>query len=236
MKNIILLLLATVCSGGAIAQISNCTAIKNMNVDRRITESVNSYNSSATENLSNAQGSQFTSETFTLGNIYENDVLVLKNVPLRYNSYADQIELQQIAGEENSGLLVKDAKFFVKMNNEDYIFIPDNNSYEESGYFKIVTSGDHFDLYKKSVTTYIAAREAKTTYETSQPAKFVTEVSYFLMSKDGKLGKLPTNRNRVAKALTGKTKEVKKFIDNNKLDLDKDTDMAKLVIYYDSII
>jgi len=232
MKKIIFLLLATIGTGGVIAQ--SCSGSQMSSKQMANEQPVSAFGIVSSESLTTVQGGEFINQAFTLGNVYENGNLLLKNVPLRYNPYADEFEVKQISAIENSELLFKNPGISVKMSNAKYVFIEDNN--EENGYFKIVTSGKHYDLLKKSVTTYLPARAAKTRYDVAQPAKFVTKDTYYLMSKDGELGELPTRSNKVSKMLTNRTKEVKKFIDTNRLDLEKDTDMARLINYYNSII
>jgi hypothetical protein len=229
------LLLVLISTVEVLAQ-SNLNGAYNLMVRKADIEQLNEFEILSEEELAGIQGSPYENKTFIMGNVYQNDKLVLKNVPLRYNSYADEIEMKQNAADTNYNALLKNPEFFVKMFNNVYIFVPKNNSNEEGGYFKIITSGKHYDLFKKSITTYLGPREAKTSYEVAQPGKFVTKDTFFLMSKDGKLGELPTNRNKISKVLTSRTKEVKKYIIANRLDLEKDADMAKLIEYYNSIL
>lgn len=235
MKKIIVVLIIFMATGDVISQ-TNLNDAYNLMVRKSDIEQLNDFEVLSEEELAGVEGSPYENRKFIMGNIYQNDKLVLKNVPLRYNSFADEIEMKQNSSDTEYNALLKNPEYFVKMFNDVYIFVPKNNSNEEGGYFKIITSGKHFDLYKKSTTTYLAPREARTSYEVPQPAKFVTKDTYFLMSKDGKLGELPTNRNKISKVLTSRTKEIKKFIDKNRLDLEQEADMARLIEYYNSIL
>jgi len=196
----------------------------------------NEFDRLSEEDLAGVEGTPYSNEEFLLGNVYQNDKLVLKDVYLRYNSYADEIEMKRNSTTDDYGSLLKNPETFVKIFKDVYIFVPLKNKNDDGGYFKIVTSGKHYDLYKKTITAFKQPVQAKTTYQQNKPARFDTKVAYFLMSKDGKLGELPTSRNKAAKVMSSKKDEVKNFIDKNKLDLDNEADLARLVDYFNSIL
>jgi len=196
----------------------------------------NEFESLSDGDLAGVEGTPYANKEFLLGNIYQNDKMVLKGVYLRYNSYSDEIEMKKNSTSDEYNALLRNPETFAKIFNDIYIFVPLKNNNEDGGYFKIVTSGKHYDLYKKTITTFNQPVIAETTYQQSRPARFESDEAYFLMSKDGKLGELPTSRNKAANVMSSKKSEVKKFIDKNRLDLDKEADLARLVDYFNSIL
>ncbi|MCH2490221.1 MAG: hypothetical protein MK211_08735 [Flavobacteriales bacterium] len=189
------------------------------------------------EEFKNIEGSPYSNDTFLKGNIYQDDKLIMKDVPMRYNSYSDEIEMKKNENEENYGALLKSPDLFVKIFNDVYIFVPKNGSTEEGGYFKILSPNDHYDLYKKTTTTFSQPYEARTTYEQNRPAKFSSTHTYYLVSKrDGKFVELPTSRSKALKVMSVKKKEVKKFMNDRRIDVSEEADLIKLVSYFNSIL
>ncbi|MCW8980627.1 hypothetical protein [Altibacter sp.] len=185
--------------------------------------------------LANIEGSPYSNENFLPGNIYKSDKVVAANKLMRYNAFADEIETKTNSNDTEYGALIKDPNVFVKIVNDLYVFIPFEDSVDEGHYFQIISEEKVFDLYKKTDVTYVPPFFAKTSYETSKPAKFDKEVTYYLVDKNGVFYELPSNKNKLIKVMSSHDKEIKNFIRMNRTDLDEEKDLIRLVSYYNSL-
>ncbi len=172
---------------------------------------------------------------FLVGNIYQDDKLLKVGIPMRYNAYADEIEIKNHVSEEKYGALIKDPSIYVKLENDIYVFIPYEDSNEKGGYFNILTDGKTYDLYKKTTAAFIEPQKAKTSYQRDTPPSFDKATKYYLV-KDGKFYELPANKAKLLKVMDSKKSEVKDFINENNLNIEKETDLKKVVTYFDSLL
>ncbi|RMA65665.1 hypothetical protein [Ulvibacter antarcticus] len=181
-------------------------------------------------------GSPYSNVDFLQGNIYKDKKLAQTGVLMRYNMFSDEIEIKNSSTDKTYGALIQDASVFVKIFNDIYVFAPFQGSNANGHYFKVVTEGTNFDLYKKEEVTYQPPYAPKTTYEREKPAEWVKNETYFLVSKSGDYYELPNSKSKILKVMKNKEKDVKDYIKKNKLDLDKEKDLEKLVDYYNSIL
>lgn len=181
-------------------------------------------------------GSPYSNEDFLQGKIFKNDELVKTNVAMRYNLFSDEIEIKKYKNDETYGALLRDPDVFVKIFNDIYVFIPFEGSNEKGHYFKVSTEGKNFNLYTKESVVYKPPYFAKSNYEISRPAEWSKEVTYYLASTKGELYELPNSKSKIIKAMGSKSSEIKSFIKKNRLDLDAEDDLVKLVDYYNSIL
>src|SRR5690554_900125 len=103
----------------------------------------------------------YANPNFLEGSIFQEDHLASAGVPMRYNAFADEIEIKKSATDENYGALVKDPDIFVKIGRELYIFIPFEGSNEKGGYFNVLNDGKTYDLYKKTTAVFREPRKAE---------------------------------------------------------------------------
>lgn len=176
----------------------------------------------------------YANANFIEGNVYTDEEPMLKAIPMRYNAAADEIEIKN-SSSSDYGALSKDPSIYAKISKDIYVFIPYNGSNEKGGYFNILTEGKHYNLYKKTKATFHEGREAKTSYDSKKPSYFSKDVTYYLV-KDGKFYELPSRKSRILKVMDKKKKEVRSYIKDNRLDLNEEADLTKLVTYYDSLL
>lgn len=176
----------------------------------------------------------YANPNFLEGNIYQEDHLMKASVPMRYNAFADEIEIKKNATDEDYGALIKDPDIFVKIGKEVYVFVPFEGSNEKGGYFSVLSDGKTYDLYKKTTSIFREAKKAKTTYERDTPPSFSKSVKYYLV-QDGTFLEMPSGKSKVIKMMDQKKNEIKSYIKQNKLDIDKEADLIKLVSYFDSL-
>lgn len=177
----------------------------------------------------------YANPNFLVGSIYQDENLLRSNVPMRYNAYADEIEIKNHVSEENYGALMKDPSIYVKINKDIYVFIPYDGSNEKGGYFNILADGKTYDLYKKTTAAFKKPQNARTSYDSNTPPSFDKTTKYYLV-QDGQFFELSTNKSKVLKTMDSKKPEVKDYIKENNLDIDKEADLIKVVTYFDSLL
>lgn len=177
----------------------------------------------------------YANANFMVGNIYQDEKLIKSGVPMRYNAYADEIEIKNHVSEENYGALIKDPSIYVKIGKDIYVFIPYEGSNERGGYFNILADGKSYDLYKKTTAAFIPPKEATTNYDTSTSAYFDKTTKYYLV-KNGTFLEMPASKSKVLNVMESRKKEVKDYIGENNLDVDKESDLTKVFIYFDSLL
>lgn len=172
---------------------------------------------------------------FIQGKIFQGEELIKDEVPMRYNAYADEIEIKKNKYEESYSALMKDPNIFVKIFKDIYIFVPFQGSNAKGGYFNVLSEGKTYDLYKKTTATYREPQKARTNYERDAPPSFEKTIKYYLV-QDGTFLEMPSSKSKVLKMMNAKKDEVKTYIKQNNIDLDKEADLIKLVSYFDSLL
>lgn len=188
--------------------------------------------------FSSIEGSPYANETFLLGTIYQEDKSVYNSLLLRYNIFSDEIELKRSENSADTSYdaLIKDPKSTIKIANTIYTFVPFEGSLEKGHYFAVLSEEKAFDLYKKTEVDYTPPYVAKTSYERNRPARFTQKNTYYLVSKTGTFYELPNSKSKIIKVMNSKQVEVKSFIKKNNLDFKSETDLVKLVRYYNSLL
>lgn len=190
------------------------------------------------EDLRNIQGSPYETGFFQPGNLYNNDKLVAPNIPLRYNIFSDEIEINNSfdSANENVSVLLKSPEIFVSISNDVYVYVENMTSKDESGYFKVLFEGVHFDLYEKSSVTYVEKRFAETNYQQDQPARFVRKDIYYLVNKKGRFFELPSNRRKFLSVFNEHNKEINSFIRDKKLDIKDKNHLTEITKYFNTLL
>lgn len=177
------------------------------------------------------KGTPYDSPVFLPGTIYSSNEVVGAGVMLRYNVFADEIEIKDPTSDNYSSL-IKSPEFFAKINNDIYLYVLGENG----GYFKVLTEGKSYDLYKRSTVTYQDAIPPKDSYGKETPAQFSRHDTYYIVSKGGSFYELPNNRKKFVSIFKSNQKEIDQYIKKNKINLKQERDMIKVMNYIDGLI
>ncbi len=242
MKNKILILIVTLSISHFNAQNNQLSSQDPQNSYKSSTLTLNDYlinenKDFDVKNTDNYKGSPYWNPSYLLGNIYNKSELLSGNVALRYNVIADEIEVKETLAstDENAQALTKSVDIYVKIKNETFIFIPYQGSIEKGGYFQVVFDGSNYDLLKKVYKKFRPAVKAATSMTKDVPASFEENSVYFIVTKDGKFHELPKSKSKKVKVFGNKQDVVKKYIKKNKLNINKEKDLKKLLIYFDNL-
>lgn len=233
MKNIILTSLAIMLLAPAIAQ----RASTNFDIYAR---TIDLNEKSLAFGLTEAQFAAIKDEAyanpnFVQGKIFQGEQLVKDDVPMRYNAYADEIEIKKSPSDASYGALTKSPDIFVKMFRDIYVFVPFDGSNEKGGYFNVLSDGKTYDLYKKTKALYREPQKAQTSYQKDMPPSFPKTVTYYLV-QNGTFLEMPSGKSKILKMMDRKKNEMKKYIKENNIDLDKEGDLIKTISYFDSLL
>jgi hypothetical protein len=233
MKKIILTSLAVMLLVPAIAQRTNT----NYNIyDRTIDLNQKSLAFGLTEaQFESIKDEAYANPNFVQGKIFQGDQLVQDDVPMRYNAFADEIEIKKNVSDVSYGALTKSPDIFVKIFRDIYVFVPLDGSNEKGGYFNVLSDGKTYDLYKKTKAVYREPQKAKTSYQRDSPPAFPKTVTYYLV-QNGSFLEMPNGKSKILKMMDRKKSEMKSYIKDNNIDLDKEADLIKAISYFDSIL
>ena len=177
------------------------------------------------------EGTPYYLDNFLLGNVYLENEVILGNVALRYNAIGDEIEFKESLNidDKEAKALVKSKEIYAKIMKDIFVFIP------SEGYYLVIFDGDNFSLLKKITKKYFPAKKAKNNYETSTLAKFEDRFSYSIYTKNGEMMEFPKSKSKKLKAFGNSEKLIKDYIKKYNLDLNKEKDLKKVIIYLDGV-
>lgn len=179
------------------------------------------------------EGTPYNNPNFLVGDIYINDKITAPNTSLRYNIYADEIEVKEYPTDDESNLkaLTKSPDIYVTILKDKFVYIPMQESMSIDGYFKVLHEGKNNTLYKKLVKKYFPPKKAKTSFERDLPGSFKDRPIYFIMSKDGTMTELPTSKKKIAKALSQVNENVTSYIKKSKINVQNEDGLLKAFRY-----
>lgn len=182
-------------------------------------------------NPDNYVGTPYFNNSYQLGNIYLNNELLLNNVALRYNVFADEIEHKENINDdhESAKAIVKSKDIYVTINNQQIVFVPNN------GYFLVINDGINYSLIKKLTKKYFPPRKAANTYDKGSLATFADRFVYYIYTKEGEIIELPKSKSKKLKAFGKSEKIVKDYTKEYDLDLNKEKDLKKVIMYLDGV-
>lgn len=153
-----------------------------------------------------------------------------QNVMVRYNAFKDEVEFRNPEKDEIM-IIPKDEKFKsieILFPKQNLVLLNLNN--EPQGYYYKIVSGP-VSFLKKVKVNFIDARPASTPYGTDQPASFSTPVNIYYIVHGNKVIKTPKNQKEIISQFPDKKDSLSIFFKENKIKLDKEDDLKKLVTF-----
>lgn len=200
-------------------------------------QQANEFSGDNPNSVENIEGSPYANEEFVFGSLYVDAKLHKKNVLLRYNIFAEEIEISTGGKSKEStyDALLKSPSFYARIGTATYIFAPYNESNIDGGYFEFLATGHHFDLYEKTKILFIKATEPRP-YAPAASAKFLRITAYYLVSKSGKFFKIPNNHSKVVKEWDSDSDTLKTFLKANDIDLSNRKDVVRTFNFYETLL
>lgn len=177
-------------------------------------------------------GSPYAQEHFMNGSVIQNDSIIYKQIPLKYNIYNDQILFKHNDGMEF--YLAAPEKFKeIRIAGQRYIyrdFLKGNK--KTNGYYELLEEGK-ISLLKKELIVLKEAQQAKA-YKDPEPARFIMKPTEYYLLKDGNKIFAVKNEKHLLTLLDHK-EELKAFIKKNKLKTRKAEDLIRIISHYNKI-
>ncbi len=230
MQKLLLTLLLFTISFGSFAQMETEEETKN----KYLTNVPITINSEAI----NYSGSAYENENFVLGNIYKSGRIVASNVALRYNALRDEIEVKASLDASNSTakVMMRNPDIYVKMLNNVFVYAAPKEGVDRPGYFLVLFEGENADLYKKISKEFIEGMAATTSLTRDIPSSYKEKEAYFLLNKKANtFQEFPSSRNAKFGLFDDKKKELKNYSKEEKLNINKEYALVKLVKYYNTL-
>ncbi|WDF55271.1 hypothetical protein [Mucilaginibacter sp. KACC 22063] len=185
----------------------------------------------------NINGSPYLSDSWQKGTVLLANGQTF-NLDIKYDMIADNLLFKNKNG---------DSLNFVQPVKEFKIKSADNDD-SQSKLFRngfpstnVKTSASSFYEVLYDGGTKLLKREAKslwkesTTYATATETQNITQTTDYYIFKDGKMITVKPNKKAFLSALSNKTAELGKYVKDNNIDFKKDSDLIKVVSYYNSL-
>ncbi len=176
-------------------------------------------------------GTPYSDEIFNKGVVFENNASKIKDLFFRYNAFEDNIEVKKKLSDGDSEIFIlkKDPNILVKLNNEYLIFDEKIN-----GYYQILFIGNNYKLYKKLYKKYFKPKTAKSSFEKDILATYKDIPKYYLVDNENELYEFQDSKNKKINLFGNKKSEIKKYVKNNRLNINEEDILIKIVRYFDS--
>jgi hypothetical protein len=155
-------------------------------------------------------------------------------VPIRYNIFADKVEL--LSGDDvyeapkEMGIIGESdlSKFTFEDSHETLVLV---NTYDEfTGYFFQLASGKN-RLLKKLTVNFKPPIPPPNHLIPGIPPKFENQPPIYFIKTEKEIIKVPKNTKELLNFFPENKDEIKDFIKKNKIRLNKETDLIKLVTF-----
>ena len=202
--------------------------------DSAVRDINNVLRNTSKNNEGNYIGSPYLEKEFSQGILYDSIQNKSYSVLLRYNIYNDLFEVKK---SENSIFnLAKRSNFTFNINERKFVLLDYFEEYNNAGYFEVLLDGQNMSLYKKYKRILQPPVKAQSSYEKDKPAKFINSESLFYKSgNSNKLNKLPKKKKELYTIFKKKIKEVENYISKNKLNIKKESDLIKIIEFYNAL-
>ena len=182
-------------------------------------------------------GTPYKDKMFKNGTILKNGVPLAKNIGLRYNASKDLFEVKKssVLKDDQAKVLKSSSDLYIIIDNENYVFLAPNENNSTQGYFLIDYKSDKTSLFKKIKKEYIPEQKAYTSLASNIAANYKEKLSLYLYTNDGLLIELPGSKSKRLKAFGDKSKDIKLFVKENKINLNKEAGLIEVIKYYDTL-
>ena len=157
---------------------------------------------------------------------------------IRYDIFNDQMEFQGAKNQiyiMNKNDRAREIRFFgIEGAYKIFDYISDNGT-TKSGYFSILDSGEKYKILKKNKVVFIEEKASSTGYDAPRPATYKrAKDRYYIIIDAAPAVMIDPNKKRFSVLFKGQEKEVLAYIKKNKIKLNDDESLIKLVKFLNS--
>ncbi len=129
------------------------------------------------------KGSPYFQEEFLKGTLYYKNEVQDQSVFLRYNAFADEIEMTPHQYQyKTDQAIIKSTDLSCMIDNDKYVYLPfvdKNSGIVKMGYMIELYKGKTFTVFLNKTKVYMEAVQARTGLERSFPSRFVDDYTYY---------------------------------------------------------
>lgn len=182
-------------------------------------------------NEKKVDGSPYINEEFTTSEI----VGIPYNFNMRYNAYADEVEVEKVKGDvyalkkdnEFKTILIDKGKYKLQLVN---YWI--SSKKEVYGYLVELISTKGIVLYRRDKMNLIAGKEAITSFDIAVAPKLVrSKDRFYLKQKENNIIEFPENKKQLIQLFPSFQKEISAFINEKDINLKSEEDVIQLIQY-----
>ena len=187
------------------------------------------------DNEKKVDGSPYINAQFTPSEI----VGIPHNFNMRYNAFADEVEVEKVKGEiyalkkdpEFKTILLEQGKYKLQLVN---YWI--SSKKEVLGYLVELKAVNEIILYRRDKMNLIAGKEAITSFDIAVAPKLVrSKDRYYLKQKEKNIVEFPENKKQLINSFPNLKDQITNFIESNKLDFDNEADLIKITLFIGSL-
>ena len=188
------------------------------------------------DNPNDYTGSPYYNEDFSKAVILKQGKVVAFSQEVRYNVSKEVFEIKDALNKNSKivNTIIRKDEIEIKIGDISFEYISSEKN-KLRGYFIPLFNGDKYSLYKKITKEYIPSQKAANSMSNDIAALYREKEILYLVNDKGVFTALPTSKGRKIKVFKNLKIEVKTYIKENKLNINRENDFVKLVSYVDSI-
>ena len=183
------------------------------------------------------KGSPYINEIFKKGTITiqnPNGKIVEERL-MRFNAFTGEMEYLGPGGKERT--LLKRENITVELEGIAYEVHPFREGREiNRAFFMKLNDGDKAVLYKKPVKNFRKAALPEHGYEDARDPKYFDASEYYLRVDGASMIPLTLNRKGLMNALDDHRADVKKYVNDQRLNLRLTDDALQVIAYYNRLV
>jgi hypothetical protein len=200
------------------------------------TEYISNRTVNLLDNQNDYTGSPYYYVDFLKGSVLSKGKTIASNQILRYNVSKEEFEIRDSRNQESKILktILRNKDITIQIGDESFEYISSEKN-RLRGYFIPLFKGDKNSLYKKLKKEYIASQKAVSSMASDVAALYKEKEILYLVDDKGIYTELASSKKGKLKAFGDKKKKVKDYAKQNKLNLNKEKDLIKVVTYVNSL-
>lgn len=182
-------------------------------------------------------GSPYFNESFQKGSAVKNGITIDRNIGLRYNANKDVFEIKKPIAltDDQARILKKTDELSLVINNQTFVFLLPTAKSKAQGYFVVLYEGENLTLYKKIKKEYLPAQKAYSSMAKAVPPSYKEKIIYYLADSEGVINELSPSKKKKTEAFGIDKKELKIYLKENSINVNKEKDLIKLAKYADVV-
>ena len=186
----------------------------------------------------NVQGSHYFDKDFRIAKLEYFGKELNDTGFMRYNAFRDEIEMADTPNQNDSDVvLLKSADVIPLINGERYEYLPyrleSGNAF--IGYLINIYDGENDKLYLRRKKTFMVAKIARTSLETSFPPRYVESEELYISSNGDTPVKLKQSKKTIISYFKSNSDKVKKFIKSEKLKVSELSSIIKIFKFAENL-